>query len=179
MKQDEIRQRFECALRNFYRKEALLIKYKVSERALTHKLAEHLQKLFPRHNVDCEYNKVGDGDPKRVGVLMAGDPACPHDCARCPNNKCVIFPDIIVHRRGTEVNLLVIEAKTAWSRRAAERDHEKLAALTASGEYHYQLGIALCFTESFAGTMKTIKEYPAEPRQTGRVVTGACESSKT
>jgi len=179
MKQGEIRRRFECALRSFYRKEALLIKYKVSERALTHKLAEHLQKLFPRHNVDCEYNKVGWGDSKRLGVLMEADPDCPQDCARCPNNKCVIFPDIIVHRRGTEVNLLVIEAKTEWSRRASERDHEKLAALTASGEYHYQLGIALCFTESFADTMKTIKEYPAEPRQTGRVVTGACESSKT
>lgn len=162
MKQREIRRRFECALRRFYSKEALLIKYKVSERALTHKLAEHLQKLFPRHNVDCEYNKVGWGDPKRLWVLMAADPDCPRDCARCVNNKCVIFPDIIVHRRGTETNLLVVEAKTAWSRRASGRDHEKLAALTASGEYHYQLGIALCFSESCADTVKTIKEYPGE-----------------
>lgn len=157
----EIKRRFVIALRRIYAREALLIKYKVSERALTHKLAEHLQKLFPRHNVDCEYNKVGDGDPKRLGVLMAGDPACPHNCARCPNNKCVIFPDIIVHRRGTEDNLLAIEAKTAWGRQSPERDHEKLAALTASGEYHYQLGIALCFAESCAKTLKTLKEYRA------------------
>ena len=163
MKKCEIRQRFECALRRFYSKEALLIKYKVCERALTHKLAEHLQKLFPHHHVDCEYNKAGDGDPKLLSVLMGGDPACPHDCTRCPNNKCVIFPDIIVHRRGTFENLLVIEAKTEWGKKSSERDHEKLAALTASGEYHYQLGVAFCFTETCVNTMKTIKEYPVKP----------------
>lgn len=166
MNKREIRKRFDCALRNFYRKEAKLVEYKVSERALTHKLAEHLQKLFPRHNVDCEYNKVGDGDPKRLYLLMMGGaPECPRDCDRCPNNKCVIFPDIIVHRRGTEDNLLVIEAKTAWCRRSLERDHEKLSALTASGQYHYQLGLAVCITERYADSIKTIKEYAmAHPR---------------
>ena len=160
MNKQEIRQRFECALRNFYRKEAKLVEYQVSERALTHKLAENLQELFPHHNVDCEYNKVGDGDPKRLYLLMAGRPDCPHDCDRCHAGKCVIFPDIIVHRRGTETNLLVIEAKTAWSRLSPEHDFKKLAALTASGHYHYQLGIAIRFAKNFAETMKTIKEYP-------------------
>jgi len=29
----------------------------VSERAITHKLAEYYQNLFPKWNVDCEYNK--------------------------------------------------------------------------------------------------------------------------
>ena len=159
MNKREIRKRFECALHNFYTKEALLIKYKVSERALTHKLAEHLQNLFPRHNVDCEYNKVGNGDPKRLDYLMYSNRDCPHDCAKCHAGKCVVFPDIIVHRRGTEENLLVIEAKTVWSSQSPEHDYEKLAGLTASGEYHYQLGIAFCFTETCGDTMKTIKEY--------------------
>ena len=156
----ELRRRFDRALRSFYTKEALLIKYHVSERALTHKLAEHLQKLFPRHDVDCEYNKVGDGDPKRLDFLMGNDPDCPHDCDRCRNNKCVIFPDIIVHHRGKDDNLLVIEAKTAWGRQSQERDFTKLAKLTASEEYHYQLGIAFRFAETCAETKKTIIEYP-------------------
>ena len=73
------------------------------------------------------------------------------------------MPDATISTALTRIpakaNLLVIEAKTKWNRRTSERDHEKLAALTASGEYHYQLGIALCFTESFADTTKTIKEY--------------------
>lgn len=162
MNKHEIRQRFESALRNFYRKDAKLVEYQVSERALTHKLAEHLQKLFPHHNVDCEYNKVGDGDPKRLSLLMAGSDDCPRDCNRCHAGKCVIFPDIIVHRRGTETNLLVIEAKTAWVGKSPERDREKLAGLTALGQYHYQLGIAICFSATFAETVKTIKEYPAK-----------------
>ena len=122
-------------------------------------MAEHLQKLFPDYNVDCEYNRVGNGDPKRLDLLRANDPDCPHDCDQCPNNKCVIFPDIIVHHRGTEDNLLVIEAKTAWNRRDLTRDFKKLAALTDSGEYHYRLGIAFSFAESFAETLKTVIEY--------------------
>jgi hypothetical protein len=160
MHEREIRRRFDRALRSFYAKEALLIEYRVSERALTHKLAEHLQKLFPRHDVDCDYNKVGNGDPKRLDVLMWGSPDCPHDCDRCQNNKCVIFPDIIVHRRGKEDNLLAIEAKTAWGRQSQVRDFTKLAKLTASEEYHYQLGIAFRFAETYAETLKTVIEYP-------------------
>ena len=163
MEKCEIRQRFERALHNFYSKEALLIKYKVCERALTHKLAEHLQKQFPHHHVDCEYNRVGrDGDPKRLSVLMLGDPDCPCNCAECHPGKCVIFPDIIVHRRGTGKNLLVIEAKTAWGGLSPNHDHQKLVKLTASGLYHYRLGIAFCFTSTCANTLKTIKEYSEE-----------------
>lgn len=64
-----LREKFLAALENFYEKEALLVEYKVAERALTHKLAEHLQLEFPEYNVDCEYNKIGNGDPKRVGCF--------------------------------------------------------------------------------------------------------------
>ena len=155
----EIRRRFDRALHSFYAKEALLIKYHVSERALTHKLAEHLQKLFPRHNVDCEYNKVGDGDPKRLDVLMWGSYDCSHDCDQCRNNKCVIFPDIIVHHRGKDDNLLVIEAKTAWNRRGQAHDFKKLAVLTEARGYHYRLGIAFRFDETYTETQKNIIEY--------------------
>ena len=116
------------ALKNFYKKESLLVEYKVAERALTHKLAEYLQKLFHDYNVDCEYNKVGDGDSKRVSALMDANSDCPHNCNECPANKCVIFPDIIVHKRGTDENILVIEAKTSWSRQSSENDHKKLIA---------------------------------------------------
>lgn len=159
MDRREIQRRFECALRSFYKQETLLVEYQVSERALTHKLAEHLQKLFPRHDVDCEYNRVGHGDPKILELLMAGNPDCPKDCSRCPANKCVVFPDIIVHHRGKDKNLLVIEAKTAWSKESQSRDFKKLKALTASAEYHYhyELGIAFCFSKNISETLKTVQ----------------------
>lgn len=147
------------ALKNFYKKESLLVEYKVAERALTHKLAEYLQKLFHDYNVDCEYNKVGNGDSKRVSALMDANSDCPHNCNECPANKCVVFPDIIVHKRGRDENILVIEAKTAWSGQAQVNDYKKLQALIDSGEYHYQLGVAFRFSGNFEETIKTFKLF--------------------
>ena len=147
------------ALKNFYKKESLLVEYKVAERALTHKLAEYLQKLFHDYNVDCEYNKVGNGDSKRVSALMDANSDCPHNCNECPANKCVIFPDIIVHKRGTDENILVIEAKTSWSRQSSENDHKKLIALRKANEYHYQMGVALRFEPTFDATIESLKIF--------------------
>ncbi len=150
------------ALEEFYDKDKLLIKYKVAERALTHKLAEYLQKKFHDYNVDCEYNKVGEGDPKRVMELisrMCQDGLCYGDCEQCRKNKCVIFPDIIVHHRGKDDNLLVIEAKTSWSNSGQGQDFKKLQALIDSGKYQYILGIAFRFDSTFTQTVETIKIF--------------------
>ena len=130
---------FLLGLEMFYTRESLLVKYKVAERALTHKLAEYLQMLFCGYNVDCEYNKVGDGEPKRVEALVG-----------------VVFPDIIVHRRGKDRNLLVVEAKTEWGGASQNEDFEKLKALTTSTDYKYQLGVGFRFCETLEATIKTI-----------------------
>lgn len=156
---------FLLGLEMFYTRESLLVKYKVAERALTHKLAEYLQMLFCGYNVDCEYNKVGDGEPKRVEALVAkmrkvqkmqqGN-KCNGDCNNCTPNKCVVFPDIIVHRRGKDRNLLVVEAKTEWGGASQNEDFEKLKALTTSTDYKYQLGVGFRFCETLEATIKTI-----------------------
>lgn len=159
MNLQEIKEKVIIALQCFYSNDAYLIEYQVAERALTHKLAEYLQKLFPDYNVDCEYNKVGDGDPKRIDLLMAAQQDCPQDCNKCAANKCVVFPDIIVHKRGRDENILVIEAKTAWSGQAQVNDYKKLQALIDSGEYHYQLGVAFRFSENFEETIKTFNLF--------------------
>lgn len=159
MNLQEIKEKVIIALQCFYSNDAYLIEYQVAERALTHKLAEYLQKLFPDYNVDCEYNKVGDGDPKRIDLLMKAQQDCPQDCNKCAANKCVVFPDIIVHKRGRDENILVIEAKTAWSGQAQVNDYKKLQALIDSGEYHYQLGVAFRFSENFEETIKTFNLF--------------------
>ena len=150
------------ALHDFYEHENQLIKLKVSERALTHKLAEHLQKRFKEYNVDCEYNKIGR-DPKRVLNLIEQikpSEKCDADCDRCTtNNKCVIFPDIIVHRRGKDDNLLVIEAKTEWSKDNQSKDSKKLMALSQSHEFKYKLGVALRFCADLDSTLKSFMFY--------------------
>ena len=160
MNTKQILKRFKIALEIFYEKEKFLIDKQVSERALTHKLAEHLQTLFPCYDVDCEYNKVDEGDPKRIMELMAGKLECPNDCSKCSAGKCVVFPDIIVHHRGKDDNLLVIEAKTEWNENSANHDYEKLKALTSSNKYHYQLGISFRFCDNYIKTIDSIEQYP-------------------
>ena len=156
---------FLLGLEMFYARESFLVKHKVAERALTHKLAEYLQMLFGGYNVDCEYNKVGDCDPKRIDELLVTlrkgqnpqqDIKCNRDCDNCTPNKCIVFPDIIVHRRGTDDNLLVVEAKTAWCRVSQNEDFEKLKALTTSPVYKYRLGVGFRFCETLDATVKTI-----------------------
>jgi hypothetical protein len=159
-----LQEKFLSALKNFYIKDCKLVEYKVAERALTHNLAEHLQDEFPEYDVDCEYNKVGEGDPKRIGFLFfqmqrKGRNKCCGDCDRCRKNKCVIFPDIIVHKRGQVDNLIVVEAKTVWSSRSQKRDFEKLEGLVRSEEYGYALGIGVVFGDTFEKAQESIRIF--------------------
>lgn len=168
------------ALKDFYDHESQLIEFKVSERALTHKLAEHLQKRFKEYNVDCEYNKIGK-DPKRVQNLIAQmklSGKCNADCDTCTKNKCVIFPDIIVHRRGEDDNLMVIEAKTGWSREKRSNDLKKLTALIESDEFKYKLGVALRFFEDFNSTLKSFKIFCQDKSVKDELIdAGACDEN--
>ncbi len=95
MKIDTIMERLILALEILYKKDAFLIKNDVDECSVTHKLADYLQMLIPKYNVDCEYNRVGvSGDPKRDA------------------EGGIIRPDIIIHTRGIQKNnRCVIEVK--------------------------------------------------------------------
>jgi hypothetical protein len=63
-----------------------------------------------------------------------------------------VFPDIIVHRRGSKDNLLVIEAKKAGSSNAS--DLAKVRAFMTSDEYQYRYGLLLQF---ITGSQPNIK----------------------
>ena len=68
----------------------------------------YLQLSFPGWNVDCEYNRDGV-EPKRLRHLEL-----------YPDSEDVeaktVFPDVIVHRRGTQQNHLVLKFKKSTSR---------------------------------------------------------------
>lgn len=80
-----------------------------NERSITFRFAMYLQRHFPDWTVDCEYNRDG-AEPKTV------------------------FPDVIVHRRGTRNNYLVLEFKKSTSRVDRQIDLRKLRG------YKQQLG---------------------------------------
>ncbi|MBN2374473.1 hypothetical protein JXL19_11870 [bacterium] len=92
----------------------------INERSITHKLAGYLEPLFVGWDVDCEYNRNHD-NPKRLKIPRR----------KIPNNDTqarTVFPDIIVHKRGTDKNLLVIELKKTTSQQRDDFDLNKLKA---------------------------------------------------
>jgi hypothetical protein len=84
-----------------------LLDLDVSERALSHQLAVYIANLIPpelRLHTDCEYNRHG-ADPKRLDLP-------PRNALDRELRATTVFPDIIVHRRGTDDhNEIVIEVK--------------------------------------------------------------------
>ncbi|AIO35673.1 hypothetical protein DM39_4176 [Burkholderia cenocepacia] len=97
-----------------------------NERSITFRFAMYLQLCFPGWTVDCEYNRDGI-EPKRLGDLGLY-PYSDDDEAK------TVFPDVIVHRRGTRQNHLVLEFKKSTSRGDRETDLRKLRG------YRQQLG---------------------------------------
>ncbi|PSD16122.1 hypothetical protein C7E12_02065 [Stenotrophomonas maltophilia] len=97
-----------------------------NERSITFRFAMYLQQHFPDWTVDCEYNRDGT-EPKRLGHLELY-PDSEDDEAK------TVFPDVIVHRRGTRNNYLVLEFKKSTSRVDRQIDLRKLRG------YKQQLG---------------------------------------
>jgi len=115
-----------------------LLQADVNERAVSHKLAEYLQGCFPGWHVDCEYNR----DHDRKKELTYPLPSEPIDSLKART----VFPDIIIHRRNTKHNLLIIEMKKDGNSdgNEAEKDKNKLRAFLKR-PYCYQYGLFITF----------------------------------
>ena len=102
------------ALLHFYFNDKYLLDKNVHERSMTFRLGIYLQQIFPDWNVDCEYNKNVTSPLENKFLFHRCERAPEMDCVNCNKQKeCTVFPDIIIHKRGTPQNLLVIEAKKA------------------------------------------------------------------
>jgi hypothetical protein len=134
---DEVRKKVDQAIAQLLEKDFFLLQIDANERAISHRLGLYLQLLFDEWHVDCEYNRDLD-NPKRlktytrfidakldaklsVGCISETDPI-------------TVFPDIIVHERGTHNNLLIIEMKKTTSQISDEFDYFKLQ------EFKHQYG---------------------------------------
>lgn len=108
-----------------------------NERSITHRLAVHLGTQFSEWDIDCEYNRKGD-----VRKLLSVVPLTRADPSDDTEGSSV-FPDVIVHRRGQPLNLLVIEVKKQGASRRREADLLKLGELRK--QYGYGHALFLCF----------------------------------
>jgi len=144
----EVKEKVEIALSMLLKNDAFLLEHDVNERSISHKLAEYLQQLFSDYHVDCEYNKNNEM-PKYINnfwnKVKIKDP--------------LVYPDINVHLRNTNINVLVIEIKKSTNKDLEERDFDlvKLKAYLSKGdEYCYQFGV---FVDLPCGKNLSSQEY--------------------
>ena len=148
----ELKQYVINALKTVYNDDYHLIRYPanerrkewnhVGERAIVFRFAHYLQntitndRRFEKLNLDCEYNRNGK-QPKRLPSFSNGT-----------------FPDVILHRRGTnDSNILVIEFKGYWNKNQ-NNDIEKLCEFTKQrAVYNFQLGMAIMLGEVLSDTL--------------------------
>ncbi len=182
-------------LRALIKNDVYLLENNISERSITHKLAEYYQDIYPLWNVDCEFNKnlelpkgaefnpedflhrmadllemdslYGTGH-KYVTMLREGGITLEeiHELRRqlrLPGRiryddeldaiyfllkqggkefYMRIYPDIIIHKRGTRNNHIVIEVKKSSNsdNLAKGFDLAKLITLVTHSDYKYKRG---------------------------------------
>lgn len=103
MERVEVIARLAVAYSKLIAQDQHLLRVRANERSIAHRFAIYIDQGFPGFNVDCDYNKNLE-DPKRA-------PAYAHQTRRGRESDLVV-PDIIVHRRNTNDNLVVIELKS-------------------------------------------------------------------
>lgn len=128
----------EKAIKEFKEKDNYLIENNASERAMAHRIAVYLEKYFIDYDVDCEYNINIDNSKGLKKIMLLEDELEIYKASRKnkENDEFNIYPDIIVHKRGTNSkNILVIEMKKKNSRSVDnEYDYLKLKKLTEKFE---------------------------------------------
>ena len=117
------------ALNRFFAHDACLLDTDVSEWSVAHRFAVYLEQLLPGWNIDCEYNRQGEGVvPKAVATGTR------------------VRPDIIVHHRGQlarEYNLLAIELKKIDSGSDFGKACEYTAPPDGRRKFQYRYGLTV------------------------------------
>ena len=154
-----IKGRLEAAIQKLYSNDLHLIKEGLNERSITHKLAMYLSSAFKNFHVDHEYNgDVHNADNYRKVVDWSNFEELYHELVNTEQAKYLgrvvsIFPDIIVHERGThDNNLLIVEVKKSLNSERDDKfsrfDQNKLKACVhsrVSGGFGYKLGAFIQF----------------------------------
>ncbi len=136
---------FDSALKDFMVIDKYLLLHNISERSITHKLAEHLRPKFSNFEVDCEYNGDVEGaHPFRKKLFITEAEMIEIARQKIREDETYsVYPDIIVHSRGDNTNnhLLIEVKKENGNVRDKAFDILKLKGFT--DQYKYRIGIYL------------------------------------
>ncbi|CAG9296819.1 hypothetical protein [Celerinatantimonas diazotrophica] len=118
-------------LDEFVDEQAQLFRNDVSEQAISHLLAMKFASYFPVWDIDCEYSRKMEVVKRLIYAVS------PTGEARERN----VVPDIIIHRRMTNDNLLAVEIKKSTNQEHSFKDQAKLAAFREQLGYQHSLFI--------------------------------------
>lgn len=127
---DEMRKVVNDALSDFAKRDMVLLDLGVQEETISHRLAIYIEQRLPEWEVDCEYNR---------------DLMCPK---KNPKGSGCIRPDIVVHKRNSSRNLLVVEIKkTTHMEKTIESARLRVREFTELWTHHprYCHGVVMVF----------------------------------
>ncbi|MBV9958530.1 MAG: hypothetical protein JO360_08920 [Acidobacteria bacterium] len=127
------------ALRTLLAEDSDLLEVDANERAITHRLGMYLQDNFRGWDVDCEYNRDGH-KPK---TLLLPDKRRSENWDDEEWKERSVYPDIIVHQRGTTENRLVIEVKKSSSKNQEAIEFDELKVKAYITELGYRKALLL------------------------------------
>lgn len=162
----EIKKLFVKSIKNFLEKNSNMSN-DCSERAKVHRIAHYLENymqcdlLFKDYVVDCEYNKVlvkNSIKSKKLSNDFYTD-----DKKHNGN----FMPDLIVHKRNTQENLLYCEFK---NEKESTNDNKKISLLTDGNFYiQYMLGTLIVFSELNLDNIETILVFKENKNAVSRI----------
>jgi hypothetical protein len=124
-----------AALETLIRDDYELLLFDINERSISHRFAKYLEPYFPGWNIDCEYNR-NHYNPKRLNIN-------PRIIRTNDTQARTVFPDIIIHRRGSDENLVAIEIKKTSNRENDSYDLAKLKAFKNQLGYRFVIFIKI------------------------------------
>ena len=142
------KKKLHAAVSDLYKNDELILsqKYHMRENTITHRLAVYLEDHFQEDGyvVDIEYNRMQrfyQGVGEDVSILLAEK----LKGGAVSNKENLINPDIVVHKRDTNDNLVEIEVRRAWDHDQALYDLRKVNEYMKILRYRY--GVYLELTE--------------------------------
>lgn len=142
---EEISARLRKAISILQERDAIFLdsQFNISERAVTHRLGMYLAELFPDEDVDCEYNRQYNEDTDEYIAKNVDLPKIENGITLKDTVAKTVYPDIIIHRRQRDRNILVIEVKMQWKSDKVDFDHIKAEAYKRRLGYKFSVVLVL------------------------------------
>lgn len=129
----------QSSIAELYKRDAILLKedYDVHERTVCHRLAIYIERnLNVNYHVDMEYNrmrtKYGEEDiGEAIGKTLNWEDS--------GEGSSFVYPDIIIHKRDTDQNIVDIEVKMSWKNKLKKFDYQKINLYIK--QLNYQHGV--------------------------------------